>query len=84
MQYRPKAMSDSSFGKGVGDGVTLVALDLGREIGPRVVELAREASVLVNSPRAGVLRFVTALNAGRGEIDELMGVLGEAVGLSRA
>lgn len=27
MQYRPNAMSDSSFGKGVGDGETLVALD---------------------------------------------------------
>jgi acetylornithine/N-succinyldiaminopimelate aminotransferase len=31
----------------------LVAFELGGEIGPRVVELAREAGVLVNSARVG-------------------------------
>ncbi len=57
----------------------LVALELGREIGPRVVELAREAGVLVNSPRAGVLRFMPALNVEREEIDEGVAVVGEVI-----
>ena len=58
----------------------LVALELGREVAPRVVELAREAGVLVNAPRAGVLRFMPALNVSRGEIGEMVGVVGEVVG----
>jgi len=58
----------------------LLALELGRDIGPRVVELAREAGVLVNSPRPGALRFMPALNVGRREIDEATGLVGRVVG----
>ena len=58
----------------------LQALDLGSDIGPRVVELAREKGVLVNSPRAGVLRFMPALNVARGEIDEMLEALRDALG----
>ncbi|TAK83150.1 MAG: acetylornithine transaminase [Betaproteobacteria bacterium] len=57
----------------------LVALELGREIGPRVVEFAREKRVLINSPRAGVLRFMPALNVGRSEIAEVVGILGDTM-----
>jgi acetylornithine/N-succinyldiaminopimelate aminotransferase len=60
----------------------LVALELGSEIGPRVVELAREVGVLVNSPRAGVLRFMPALNVSRGEIDEMLDVVAGAVAIA--
>jgi acetylornithine/N-succinyldiaminopimelate aminotransferase len=58
----------------------LQALELGSDIGPRVVELAREAGVLVNSPRAGVLRFMPALNVGVEDVGEGVGVVGEAIG----
>ncbi len=57
----------------------LQALELESEIGPRVVELACEAGVLVNSPRAGVLRFMPALNVGREEIEGMVTVLAEAL-----
>jgi acetylornithine/N-succinyldiaminopimelate aminotransferase len=72
MQYRPKAMSDASIGKGVGDGVTLAAL------------VVRDAGALVNSPRAGVMRFMPALNVGPAEIDDMVGALGEVAGRVRA
>jgi len=49
----------------------LLALELGREIGPRVVEQARKAGLLVNSPRAGALRFMPALTVKRSEIEEM-------------
>jgi hypothetical protein len=55
-------MSESSFGKGVGDGVTLAAL------------VVRDAGALINSPRAGVMRFMPALNVGPAEIDDMVGV----------
>ena len=58
----------------------LQALDLGRDVAHRVVESTREAGLLLNAPRAGVLRFMPALNVARGEIDEMLGVLGEAIG----
>jgi acetylornithine/N-succinyldiaminopimelate aminotransferase len=58
----------------------LQALDLGRDVAQRVVELTREAGLLLNAPCAGVLRFMPALNVARAEIDEMLKVLGEALG----
>jgi len=60
----------------------LLALELGRDVGPRVVELARDAGVLVNSPRPGALRFMPALNVAKAEIaraiDNLAGIIAGA------
>lgn len=57
----------------------LQALELGRDIAPRVVELARDAGLLVNAPRPGTLRFMPALNVKPGEIEELLDVLAKVV-----
>jgi acetylornithine/N-succinyldiaminopimelate aminotransferase len=57
----------------------LVALELGKGIGGRVVELAREAGVLVNSPRAGALRFMPALNVSKREIAQAVAGLHEVI-----
>jgi acetylornithine/N-succinyldiaminopimelate aminotransferase len=58
----------------------LQALDLGRDVAHRVVASTREAGLLLNAPRAGVLRFMPALNVARGEIDEMLQVLRAALG----
>ncbi|HKO89351.1 MAG TPA: acetylornithine transaminase [Burkholderiales bacterium] len=61
-----------------GEGL-LVALELGREIGSEVVEEARDAGLLLNSPRPGWLRFMPALNVGHPEIDRMVVVLEQVV-----
>jgi acetylornithine/N-succinyldiaminopimelate aminotransferase len=53
----------------------LLALDLGRPIGGDVVTRAREAGLLINSPRPDALRFMPALNVTREEIDQMLGLL---------
>jgi len=53
----------------------LLALELGSEIAPQVVERAREAGVLVNSPRPGLLRFMPALTVQRSENEEMTEIL---------
>jgi acetylornithine/N-succinyldiaminopimelate aminotransferase len=53
----------------------LLALDLRREIGSRVVELARDRGLLINSPRPDSLRFMPALTVTREEIDHMIGIL---------
>jgi acetylornithine/N-succinyldiaminopimelate aminotransferase len=53
----------------------LVALDLKHDIGPKVVELAREAGLLLNAPRPNLLRFMPALNVTKGEIDTMLSTL---------
>jgi len=49
----------------------LLALDLGRPIGAKVVEAARDRGLLVNSPRPHLLRFMPALNVPLEEIDRM-------------
>jgi acetylornithine/N-succinyldiaminopimelate aminotransferase len=56
----------------------LRALDLGADIGARVVELARNDSLLINSPRPATLRFMT-----RGEIDQMVEGVERAIGKAR-
>jgi len=58
----------------------LLALDLGREIGPRIAESAREAGLLVNAPRPDSLRFMPALNVSREEVDAMIAILEEVLG----
>jgi acetylornithine/N-succinyldiaminopimelate aminotransferase len=62
----------------------LVALDLGREIGAKVTERAREGGLLINSPRPDALRFMPALNVSTEEIAYLLAGLDEALGATLA
>ena len=57
----------------------LLALELRREIGSAVVDAALARGLLVNSPRPAVLRFMPALTASPAEIDEMIGILREAI-----
>jgi acetylornithine/N-succinyldiaminopimelate aminotransferase len=58
----------------------LVALDLGREAGAKVVDAARERGLLINSPRPETLRFMPALTTTRAEIEAMLGLLDQALG----
>ncbi len=61
----------------------LRALDLGADMGARVVELARNDSLLINSPRPATLRFMSSLNVTRGEIDQMVEGVERAIGKAR-
>lgn len=61
-----------------GEGL-LLALELGREMGAEIVEKARDAGLLLNSPRPGWLRFMPALNVQRAEVDRMIAILKEVV-----
>ncbi|MEO8157990.1 MAG: acetylornithine transaminase [Betaproteobacteria bacterium] len=50
----------------------LVALDLKRDIAAQVVDLARDAGMLLNAPRPNLLRFMPALNVSIEEIDTML------------
>ncbi|MBU3626233.1 acetylornithine transaminase [Polynucleobacter sp. JS-Safj-400b-B2] len=58
----------------------LRALMLGKDIGPKLVELARDRSpegLLINSPRPNLLRFMPALNVSGDEIRQMCNMLRE-------
>src|SRR5262249_6691596 len=55
----------------------LLALDLGREIGPSVVAQAFQRGLLLNAPRPDWLRAMAALNVTREEIDLMIDALDE-------
>ncbi len=55
----------------------LVALDLVKDIAPKLVELARDAGLLLNAPRPNLLRFMPALNVSNAEIDAMLATLEE-------
>jgi acetylornithine/N-succinyldiaminopimelate aminotransferase len=60
-----------------GEGL-LRALKLGSDIGPKIVEIARDLEpygVLLNSPRPNLLRFMPALNVTHEEIDLMIAAL---------
>jgi len=62
-----------------GEGL-LRALMLGKDIGGKLVELARERSpvgLLINSPRPNLLRFMPALNVSDDEIRQMCSMLRE-------
>ena len=62
-----------------GEGL-LRALMLGKDIGPKLVELARNRSpegLLINSPRPNLLRFMPALNVSDDEIRQMCNMLRE-------
>ena len=61
----------------------LRALELGRDIGPQIVERARNlepCGLLLNSPRPDLLRFMPALNVTHEEIDQMATMLSEVIG----
>ena len=62
-----------------GEGL-LRALMLGKDIGGKLVDLARERSpegLLINSPRPNLLRFMPALNVSDDEIHQMCSILRE-------
>jgi acetylornithine/N-succinyldiaminopimelate aminotransferase len=63
-----------SLGEVRGRGL-LLALDLKRDIASEVVELARDAGLLLNAPRPNLLRFMPALNLKREETDAMLSTL---------
>lgn len=64
-----------------GEGL-LRALKLGSDIGPRLVDVARDLEpfgLLINSPRPNLLRFMPALNVSYEEIDTMISLLGKVI-----
>ncbi len=64
-----------------GEGL-LRALQLGKDIGPQIVEAARDLNpvgLLLNSPRPDLLRFMPALNVTIEEIDQMMSTLSDLI-----
>jgi len=57
----------------------LLALELGRDAGPAVVEAARGRGLLINSPRSACLRFMPALTVSETEIDRMVAVLEDSI-----
>lgn len=77
-----KGLSALSLRRGLGEvrgrGL-LVALDLKRDIGARVIEIARDGGLLLNAPRPNLLRFMPALNVSREEIDAMLTMLDQVL-----
>lgn len=77
-----KALSKQfNLGEERGEGL-LRALELGSDIGNNIVEVARQLEpigLLVNAPRAHLLRFMPALNVTKEEIDTLIKMLSEVL-----
>ncbi|MBC7489695.1 MAG: acetylornithine transaminase [Glaciimonas sp.] len=64
-----------------GEGL-LRALKLGKDIGPQIVDIAREmepVGLLLNSPRPHLLRFMPALNVTIEEINQMISMLSEVL-----
>ncbi|WP_019141656.1 acetylornithine transaminase [Noviherbaspirillum massiliense] len=62
-----------------GEGL-LRALKLGKDIGPQIVDAARDMNpvgLLLNSPRPDLLRFMPALNVTTEEIDQMISMLSD-------
>jgi acetylornithine/N-succinyldiaminopimelate aminotransferase len=85
--YLMSALSTLSARHGLGEvrgrGL-LVALDLKRDIASGIVELARDAGVLLNAPRPNLLRFMPALNVSNEEIDMMVAILADLLRQAKA
>jgi acetylornithine/N-succinyldiaminopimelate aminotransferase len=74
-----RALSERfSLGEVRGQGL-LLALDLDRPDGAKIVEAALGKRLLINSPRPATLRFMPALNVTRDEIDQMLRILSECL-----
>ncbi len=83
--YLSKALTKLSEQYGLqgerGEGL-LRALKLGSDIGPQIVEAARNmepVGLLLNSPRPDLLRFMPALNVSIAELDQMIDMLGQVL-----
>ena len=83
--YLSKALTKLSEQYGLqgerGEGL-LRALKLGSDIGPQIVEVARNmepVGLLLNSPRPDLLRFMPALNVSIAELDQMIDMLGQVL-----
>ncbi|MES2536401.1 MAG: acetylornithine transaminase [Pseudomonadota bacterium] len=77
-----KVSAEHGFEGERGEGL-LRALRLGRDIGPQIVEAARDINpvgLLLNSPRPDLLRFMPALNVTTQEIDQMILMLSDVIG----
>ncbi len=69
-----------------GEGL-LRALKLGSDIGPQIVEAARDLApigLLLNSPKPDLLRFMPALNVSTEEITQMLALLSEVIATIKA
>ncbi len=76
------ALSDQFGLDGERGAGLLRALKLGSDIGPQLVEAARNMNplgLLLNSPRPDLLRFMPALNVTIAEIDQMIALLAELI-----
>ena len=62
----------------------LRALELKADIGGKVVSIARDNGLLLNSPRPPLLRFMPALNVSKDEIDQMIVGMKAAIKAARA
>ncbi len=62
------------LGRVRGEGL-LLAIELGADVAADAVFAAREAGLLLNAPRPGVLRLMPALNSTDDEVDAGLAVL---------
>jgi acetylornithine/N-succinyldiaminopimelate aminotransferase len=76
------ASAELDLGEERGVGL-LRALELKADIGAKVVTIARDSGLLLNSPRPAVLRFMPALNVSREEIDQMITGMKAAIRATR-
>ena len=76
------ASAELALGAERGVGL-LRALELKADIGAKVVTIARDNGLLLNSPRPAVLRFMPALNVSREEIDQMITGMKAAIKAAR-
>jgi len=78
-----KASAELDLGLERGIGL-LRALELKTDIGAKVVSIARDNGLLLNSPRPAVLRFMPALNVTATEVDQMIVGMKAAIKAARA
>jgi len=78
-----KASAELDLGLERGIGL-LRALELKSDIGAKVVSIARDNGLLLNSPRPAVLRFMPALNVTTTEVDQMIVGMKAAIKAARA
>jgi acetylornithine/N-succinyldiaminopimelate aminotransferase len=78
-------MASKELELGAERGIGLLrALDLKAEIGGKVVTIARDNGLLLNSPRPNLLRFMPALNVTTAEVDQMIEGMKVAIKAARA
>lgn len=75
LSQRLETLSHQHGGGGVRGMGLLLALDLGRNIGPDVVAQAFRSGLLINAPRPDTLRFMPALTVTCEEVDRMIDIL---------